>query len=441
MIKHPLAARPGALRGLPGETLLLPIADRIALERLRERPLDMPTARNKIWELHQTFHCSIIGTCLTTGELRGLLVKLKAVPDAEASDHALHAAAVTLASARGVGAKLLNKTLDRKFQRQIARAAAARTEDEVRGVWDEALEAGDIPGGYWVVMTHPASTQALVRHVFGEVHMLSHLVGAANRADIRRLRELEAENAALREKVERQQAALRDAIVARDRKIAALQALLGATVAPREPAPSETGTIETGRAPASDRALDAVLDDTRGRLQRSERRVAHLEARIDGLERRAAQATERATAAEAAAAQLRDDCRALDTKLAALLAPAARAEAPADRPHRLNRATILYVGGRPNQLAHLRAVVEQAGGAFLHHSGGSDETTASLPGCVSRADAVLFPVDCVSHAASLELKRLCKQAGKPYLPLRTASLAALLQALDKVEAGLCAATA
>jgi hypothetical protein len=121
--------------------------------------------------------------------------------------------------------------------------------------------------------------------------------------------------------------------------------------------------------------------------------------------------------------------------------PAARADASANGTRRLNQATILYVGGRPHQLAHLRAVVEQAGGVFLHHSGGTDETTASLPGCVSRADAVLFPVDCVSHAAALALKRLCKQAGKPYLPLRTASLAALLQALDSLQAGMCAAPA
>jgi hypothetical protein len=35
--------------------------------------------------------------------------------------------------------------------------------------------------------------------------MLSHLVGAANRADIRRLRELESENVALQDKVARQQ--------------------------------------------------------------------------------------------------------------------------------------------------------------------------------------------------------------------------------------------
>jgi predicted phage gp36 major capsid-like protein len=49
--------------------------------------------------------------------------------------------------------------------------------------------------------------------------MLSHLVGAANRADIRRLRQLEAENAQLEAKVARQQKQLRNAAVARDAAI------------------------------------------------------------------------------------------------------------------------------------------------------------------------------------------------------------------------------
>jgi hypothetical protein len=49
-----------------------------------------------------------------------------------------------------------------------------------------------------------APTDAMVKDVFGKVHMLSHLVGAANRADIRRLRQLEEDNVTLTAKLERQ---------------------------------------------------------------------------------------------------------------------------------------------------------------------------------------------------------------------------------------------
>jgi hypothetical protein len=56
---------------------------------------------------------------------------------------------------------------------------------------------GNIPGAYWAALTHPATTQDIVTRIFAGVHMLSHVVGTANRADIRRLQQLEAGNAAL----------------------------------------------------------------------------------------------------------------------------------------------------------------------------------------------------------------------------------------------------
>jgi hypothetical protein len=56
--------------------------------------------------------------------------------------------------------------------------------------------------------------------------MLSHLVGAANRADIRRLRQLEQENAALLIKIERQHRQLRDGFAVRDQSIRRLNEML-----------------------------------------------------------------------------------------------------------------------------------------------------------------------------------------------------------------------
>ena len=91
--------------------------------------------------------------------------------------------------------------------------------------------------------------------------------------------------------------------------------------------------------------------------------------------------------------------------------------------------TLLYVGGRANQIPAFRALIERAGGIFLHHDGGIEHGSSLLPGLVARADHVAFPVDCISHLAVATIKRLCRQAGKPYVPLRTASLACLLAAM------------
>jgi hypothetical protein len=115
---------------------------------------------------------------------------------------------------------------------------------------------------------------------------------------------------------------------------------------------------------------------------------------------------------------------AAERHLAALARPQ-EAESPLD----LAGMTLLYVGGRANQVPAFRALIERAGGSFLHHDGGLEQGTGLLPGLVARADRIAFPVDCISHLAVGVIKRLARQAGKPYAPLRTASLACLLAAL------------
>ena len=98
---------------------------------------------------------------------------------------------------------------------------------------------GDVPGAYWAALTHPATTQDIVSRIFAGVHMLSHVVGTANRADIRRLRQLEADNVLLAANVERQQRQLHEGFVERDRTIRELNELLSTWASERSERPSD----------------------------------------------------------------------------------------------------------------------------------------------------------------------------------------------------------
>jgi hypothetical protein len=71
---------------------------------------------------------------------------------------------------------------------------------------------------------------------------------------------------------------------------------------------------------------------------------------------------------------------------------------------------------------------------LLHHDGGVENHPDLLAGLTSRADVVLFPVDCVSHEAALSVKRLCRQAAKPFIPLRSSGATSLLAALRQWHA-------
>jgi hypothetical protein len=97
-----------------------------------------------------------------------------------------------------------------------------------------------------------------------------------------------------------------------------------------------------------------------------------------------------------------------------------------DIEHDLNGLTVLYVGGRPGLIDQLKAVATRRGGALISHDGGIEENLAALPGLVSRADAVFFPIDCISHAAVGQIKKYCRDGNKPFIPLRTASAASFI---------------
>ncbi len=366
------------------QPLLLPTGPRlIARENEILKPLvpvtpdgDTPEAtsqmrRTRIWEFGTNLHCSIIGTCLSTADLRHILIKLGVAQADQISPHELHNTGVMLASRRENGAKLIQKALDRQHRVAITRYGKAKDAEALVALWEESLKLGDVPGAYWALLTHPATTEDLVKRVFGDIHMLSHLVGAANRADIRRLRQLEQENAALTAKVERQQRQLHEGFAARDEAIRRLndmlarrmselperhEAALPARPRPRQqttsfatssassltrpPVPTVWSVATMPRRPACKKA-SATRKSYERRLDAARRELEALEAHFDGL---------------------------------------LGETQPAPRAHLgLNGLTLLYVGGRTSQIPRLRALVERAGGRFLHHDGGIEHSQHCYP--------------------------------------------------------------
>lgn len=95
---------------------------------------------------------------------------------------------------------------------------------------------------------------------------------------------------------------------------------------------------------------------------------------------------------------------------------------------------VLLVGGRLHHASHFRQLVEGHNGTFAHHDGGMENNLSRLPGLFQQADAVFFPVSCVSHAAQNKVKQLCRQADKPYFPLRSSGSGAFASALEQFAA-------
>lgn len=383
-----------------GEPLLPPRDVTRELEELLARP---PRQRSKLWEFGSNLHCSILGTCLSTAELRQVFHKLGRKEVIGASEHDVHASAVLIAGKHHEGAKLLHKALDRRYRVAISQFDKAKTAAEVQKLWREASDRGDVPGAYWAALTHPGINDALVREIFAEVHMLSHLVGASNRADISRLRRLEEEKAELEARLAGKEEQLLEARAARDGAVRALATRIDPPTAAMPPA-----------------CLIDEVAELKLRLARSETRRERVEGEL--AEARVALSREHdiRRIAEQREAEVREELNALEMGVG---------DSHESEPLSHLDVTLLYVGGKPARMGHLRAFAERVGATFIYHDGGIEERGGLLPGLVSRADVVLFPVDCISHAAMLRVKRLCRHVGKKFVPLRSAGLAPFRAAL------------
>ncbi|WP_077037075.1 DUF2325 domain-containing protein [Pelomonas sp. KK5] len=365
-------------------------------------------ARARLAQLDPHLHCSVIGTCLALPELRKLMSRYIVV--AGLSELDVHHEAVRMAAQNGEAAKQLHKALDQRHAGALRRFAAATNEEELGAAWDESRAQGDIPGAYWAVLTHRQCTPALRQRAFGEVHMLSHLVGAANQADLRRLVALERENAELGERLEREQQRRHELVQQRED--------LGAKL-------REQGVERVAAEAAQAIPLQAP----------PEALVALHTQRREQAEQQAAQARAAAEQARQELEQLRRHAQALAHELAAaerhlrLLLDDAAGPLKDHAPAPLAGRRLLYVGGRPSAIPALRDLVQRLGGEFLHHDGGLETRKGLLAALVQKADQVLFPVDCIDHDSALNLKRLAERQGIPTLPLRSAGVASLAAAL------------
>jgi len=392
---------------------------------VKPEDLNNVSKRAKLWELNVHWHCAIVGTCLTQAELKKLATKCKAPKvSGRGGDYKLHSYMVNVARYSNGGGRIIHKYLERKYARTIKAFGTAKTSEQVEKLWIEAFDRGDITGPFWAVMTHANSSLDLQAQVYGEVHMLSHLEGATNRADHQKISDLLKTIEQLQYEIHDIKKANRKAIEKRDQLIGELKFdLKDAQVKARK----------------SDE-LEALL-----LAERDGESIARLEKRIDCLTARVLQETDRADMAQNRLVEFEQKHKEVRVELhqrnqqiqeiSQQLYENGAATCMADqgcpgKDEDLCGRCIAYIGGQTKQAAFFRDYVEKKNGQFLHHDGGLHDGQARLQSILSQADAVMFPVTCVSHEATREIKRVCMKDEKPFVPLRSQGLSAFTKGLD-----------
>lgn len=369
--------------------------------------------RRKLWAIPSEFHCSIVGTCLSSSDIAWLCRRLGLAPSADARPYDIHRYFVERAGTDGPEARLIHKRMDENFSGAIRRFGREDTEEGWLALWESSVATGSAAAAYWALLSHAGIPDAVRARAFADVHMLSHLMGGENRRQLRENQDLARRYADLEARLVRQERSSADRLAEKDARIRDLEAQLAERRAPSPAvpaAPADPTARRGGRLLREVGALRRRVTVERMRARHAEAEVERLRHLLDGLA-----APRPATSRALPEAGVPVDSGAVNP-------------AGAD----LGGQAILYVGGRPSTLPHLRAAVETRNGCLLHHDGGFEQATRCLEGLVERADVVVCPVDCVSHDACLRVKGLCRRMGKPFVPMRSAGASSFARMLGSL---------
>ncbi len=403
------------------------------------------TSRRRLWELPHKYHCPVIGTCLHVDELRRLAQKAGCTPKHDLGDFEVHVSFVAAADSKNALSLAAQRALERKYAAIVKRFARARTPTDLEHLWDEALANGQVQGALWAVMTHPHAPAEMRTRAYEEVHMLSHQIGAGLSLDLKALaetrdtlRRVRQDSAAANERSRRALAEKDASLTAAEQRLRGLQGVEAELTTAR----ARIAALESGDELAVLRARVEQQDREIAGLRQAAREhaamVDGLQHRVDTTEQHRAEVVEELADREASLRALED-----------LLAP--RAHAPicgcdgdsehcaledADRADGIDLGgkRILCVGGRGSLNAHYRTLVERCNGELLRHDGGLEDSRARLEALLASADAVVCPVDSVSHDACLRTKRFCKQHSKPCVLMQRSGVGAFARALSQLTA-------
>jgi len=393
-------------------------------------PPALPRRRKRLWELPTRWHCPLIGTCLTVGELRKLAARA-GLDVADMSDYTLHVTVVSSCDGRSRIAEILQRHFEKQYAPAVKRFACARDAEQVLALWKGALaEGNDIPGALWAAFSHAEIDHETGQEIYGDIHMLSHQQGAAVRANLRRLDELKRENHRLRNDAAAYKMGLAVVEREKDKAVAELERRLA--VAEQKAMLLGQREIELAEARRQARDYEHLL----ARAEAMARRIETLEERNAANARRAGELERKLSAVSQALAETE---KALELALGigeckgVAGTDGCGRSCPAETA--LAGRCVLCVGGRTSLVEAYRRLVEMQGGRFLHHDGGEEQSLRRVDSAVASADAVVCQSGCVSHAAYYRLKEACKKLGKPCVFVQSPGIASFAQGLSALAGG------
>lgn len=370
----------------------------------RPRTKNASSRRLRFWEYTDAAHCLVVGTCLSHADLLKIGRKLHLRYDDDVLDHDVHSYFVSKANLESPEARAMHKLLDLRHSGML-RIVSRQPESALPELWQQMKDSGQIAGALYAFMTLRIVPQPLRARIFGEVHMLSHLLGASYRQQSAETIRLQAELEETRIRRMRVEAGLHASLEEKTSHIRKMEdevAKLRGALAEARSAPDPTG-----KAPVSGKSQRAI-EMARKRAQAAEAENHRLQLRLDSLKR---DNNRLRLAARKQQIQITDERAGPD----------------------LQGCSILYLGGKSKLVPHLENHARSSGASFMHHDGGLEDNITRIDAVLPSVDCVVCPINCISHDACLRAKHGCQKLGKVFLPLKNDSQACFKQALKQLS--------
>ena len=360
--------------------------------------------------------------CLTHADQKHLLKKTGLLKKQD-SPYDIHEKLVASLDSENRLSKRLDNLVERKFASQ-ANALRVLDGQSFMDHFKDAMAAGDGDGALWAAGTHPHLSLECRREIFGDIHMTMHW--SANerlkcyRKQTRQADELERLRQQVKRRIGEQRALAReikDFRLAQRRLECDIAVLRQENWALKQDLFKRTDLnqlnalrVENQRLNDDCSSFSTKLSTALAKMAALEQKNHHLSMALDEQRDKNRQVCEqtRSIIGEMAALNHCDsNCPAYD----------------------LCQKRILIVGGITRMEAIYRDLIEGRGGRFDYHDGYVKKGARDLENRFKRADLVLCPVNCNSHAACSIVKNLGKKHNKPVFMLPNSSLSTVSQVI------------
>lgn len=385
--------------------------------------------RKKIWDIANGYKCSLIGICLGTEELRKLGKDKVFDIHRDATDYYLHCCFIRFSDQRGEKATVLQRHLEKKFKAKARKYLKATTDEELQALWDTDLAEGRVDIAWWGILTHPEASAELLNQLYSQIHMMGHQCFRHWHKNRSRIADLEEKVVGLTDTLALERQQHRQDKRSWDQEKKDLN---------RDMAVLRASQAKTASATEQKSAPAPIMDMKAVQVQALQDQISSLQGQLRAAHARLEEHAEQER-------QWRDEQEKLSHEIAALEKMIFRFSSEADPCDTCSSQntgscpgldlcgkTVLYVGGHHKMVARYRQLVEQCGGRFMHHDGGKETSRNLLPKMLLTADAVVCPIDCISHDACTRAKKMCKRYQKPFVPMRSSGLSALAKGLDDI---------